>query len=474
MANKDDYFTSKEFKELLHRYEQAQRQHTNDYFEPDELTDIAEYYYEEENDHPKAVKILDDAIGTFPGAAMPLIFRGRIALLDEHDSCKAKAYAHKVDDKTNLDYIYLEAEILINNGLSDEADRYFHKQLDIIDEDDVPDYVLDVATIFTDYELSDKAQAWLALSDETDLADYKELEGRIAYGKGNYEKSEHIFQKLIDEDPYSNQLWNSLASTQLMRNQINEAITSSEFSIAINPNDDEAILNKANGLFSLGNYEEALKYYKRFTELCPEEEAGYIYQGNTLVSLNKIKEAEEQFRMAEMVAPPTSTNLSDIYIQLAYTLSEQGQTSHALAYCDKALNLPTAKKSHIYVIRGYILLDNNRIDDAQECFSKALQISGNASDIYLHIAMSVFDCGFTAIAYEMFKALIDTDSNDDGTVTAYLAYCCQQLGKHKEFLTTLKTAVATNPQTARRVLADLFPDTLDPSDYYEYAQTNGI
>lgn len=471
MANKGDYFDSQEFKELLQRYEDDQRHHTNSYFEPDELTDLSEYYYDEEGDRKRAVQILDEAIETFPGAAMPLIFRGRIAMLDEHDTKKARAYARQVDDTSVLDYHYLQAEILLTEGRVDEADSYLRHQLDLIDEDDRPDYVLDVATIYTDYAYFDKAQAWLRLSDEPDLADYKEVEGRIAYSKGNYDQSERIFQKLIDDDPYSTQLWNSLAGVQLMNNRINDAITSSEFSIAINPKDDEAILNKANGLFSLGNYEEALKYYKRFTELCPDEESGYMYQGNTLLNLGKTREAEEQFRMAEMVAPPTSTNLADIYQQIAYTLSAQGQTSNALAYIDKALAIPTSDKPHIHVLRGYILLEQNRVDDAQDCFAKALQMSGNDPKVYFHIGTSAFDCGYTSVAYDMFHALLETDYNDKQTIMPYLTYCCWLLGYDIEFLERLKSSVENDPVEARRVLGDIFPKHLEPEDYYEYAQS---
>lgn len=54
-----------------------------------------------------------------------------------------------------------------------------------------------------------------------------------------------------------------------MANNIQESITSSEFSIAINPDDEEAILNKANGLFFLGNVDEAMKYYKTVGYIAP-------------------------------------------------------------------------------------------------------------------------------------------------------------------------------------------------------------
>ena len=468
MANRDEYFDSEEFKEMLAKFEKAQRNVAYAGLEPDELTDVAEYYYGK-GDRKLSLQILNDAIEAFPGATMPLVFRGRTALIDEHDVEKAKEYARQIDDKLNLDYIYLEAEILITEDKVDAADIYLHDRMDYIDEDDVPDYVLDVATIFADYNYADLAQSWLSLSDETDLTDYKELEGRIAYGKGNYEKSERIFEKLIDEDPYSNQFWNSLASTQLMRNRINDSITSSEFSIAIDPNNDEAILNKANGLFSLGNYEEALKYYRRFTDLCPQDETGYVFQGTTLLNLNHPEEAEACFRKAESIAGPKSDCLPELYQEMAFALSMQGRANEALVYCDKAMALPENDKNEVRIMRGHILLDNNRVEDAQECFALALKASGHSPKIYLHIAVSIFDCGYTGIAYKMFKSLLEYPVYDGMEGFSYLAYCCNQMGKRKEFLENLKTACEVNPREAKLILGDLFPAALQPDGYYGYA-----
>ena len=75
-----------------------------------------------------------------------------------------------------------------------------------------------------------------------------------------------------------------------MSNRINDSITSSEYSIAINPNDEEALLNKANGLFSLGNFKEALKFYERFHQLCPDEGAATMFIGNCLLNIGKTEE----------------------------------------------------------------------------------------------------------------------------------------------------------------------------------------
>ena len=84
MDNKETYFNSKEFRKILQRYEQSIKMEQQEYFESEELTDIAEFYYKEGR-VGEAISVLDYAIRLHPGAAMPLVFRGRMALIDEND-----------------------------------------------------------------------------------------------------------------------------------------------------------------------------------------------------------------------------------------------------------------------------------------------------------------------------------------------------------------------------------------------------
>ena len=115
-----------------------------------------------------------------------------------------------------------------------------------------------------------------------------------------------------------------------MDEKINDSITSSEFAIAINPEDDEALLNKANGLFRLGRYEDALEYYRRFTKLCPEDQSGYVFQGNTLINLNKIYDAISAYRTAEQKANRNPSDLIEIYQELALAYSSVDEMDKAL------------------------------------------------------------------------------------------------------------------------------------------------
>lgn len=468
----DQYYDSKEFKEILRKYEDARKNGESIYLEPEELTDIAEYYHILGNVN-HAINVIDEAISMFPGAVSPLSFRARIALLKENNPQKADEYAELIEDKSDLEYFYIKAEIMLVENKKEEADDYLEEQYKDLDNEDQADFVIDVATLFADYEMMDKAQKWLMRSDETDAPDYQELQGRIALARGNYEESERIFNTLLDRDPYSSPYWNHLASTQLMRNNVRDSIQSSEFSIAINPNDEEAILNKANGLLSLGNYEEAYKYFKRYSELCPNEENGQLLQGIAALNLGQLSKGIKHLKKAEKMMKPYSPYRYEIYQELAFSLSRKGELEEALDYANKLYQLEgDFDKNEILVLRGHLFMENGQKKEAQECFSKAINESNGAPKVFLRIAISTYDNGYYQSAYHMLKTLREVTDADYNEGYSYMALCCQALGLLDEFLENVKTACEVNPQEARIVLGELFPSELEPQDYYQYLISN--
>ncbi len=467
MDNKEKYYKSREFRDLLERYELSLKDGRDEYFGSEELTDIAEYYYTNGKAR-EAIDVLNYAIGLHPGAVMPLVFRGRIALIDNKDIEEARYYVDMIDDSLDLDCLYLHAEIMIAEGRVDDADRFLTENMERIDEDDVPDYILDIATIFIDYNQPDKAAVWLERSDETDLADYREVKARIAFARGDYEQSERLFEQLLDEDPYSGRYWNSLATTQFMSNRINDAITSSEYSIAINPNDEEALLNKANGLFSLGNFADAMKYYERFHRLCPDEGAGTMFMGNCQLNMGNAREALPYYEEALQQLRKQQVSTAEVLQCLAFTYSQLDRTEDALRCIDEALAQPDTNGGEIRVVRGHILLEHGRVKEAISCFLEALRSTSFSHEIFFRIAMSVYDCGYPMIAYRMFKTYTETHNANGDEGIAYLASCCLHINKREEYLKNLKLACERNPIEARKILGVEFPEGMDPKDYYDY------
>lgn len=79
---------------------------------------------------------------------------------------------------------------------------------------------------------------------------------RTLFGLGKYKDSERLFNELLDKDPYSANYWNALAGVQYMKEDYSGALTSSEYAIAIDPNDANGLLSKANTLYAMGNHDE--------------------------------------------------------------------------------------------------------------------------------------------------------------------------------------------------------------------------
>ena len=472
MPIQDKFYESPEFKEKFQLYENAQASGTSVYLEPDDLTDIAEYYHILGN-IDACKNTVDYAIKMFPGATMPLVFRSRVALLMEHDVALAEEYAEMIDDKADLEYLYLKAEIMIVDDRAEEAETFLRDAYEELDDDeDKADFLIDVANLYADYELMEYAQQWLSLSEEYDSTDYKELQGRIAMGLGNYEESNRIYNELIDRNPYSFTYWNQLASSQLLHNEIMESIQSSEFALAINPDDEDATLNKANGLFNLGNFEEACKYYERFTKISPNSEVGEMFLGISLINLNRTEEGVEHLKKAESLADAFSEYLHDIYVELAYSLTALGKHEDAMEYIEKISQLDDCDPYETDVLKGNVHLQKGETAEAMKCFQHAVTASNGSPRVILRIGICIYDNGYYSLAYDVFHLLLDDASDEWKDGWSYLALCCMLLSRKDEFVYAVRKACQQNPVEAKMVLGEIFPENLSPDDYVNYLKEN--
>ena len=462
----EDYFLSNEFKGLLDKFTANEDDGAYAMLAPDELIDIAEYYYNG-GQRERALEIIDNTLAVYPGSAPPLLFKARIALLDDNDVDGAERYTEMIEDKSDLEYFYMKAEIMLAEGETELADQYLEERFDEIDEDDKDYFAIDTAAMFIDYDAVDTAEKWLGRSEDTDCAEYKEQAARIFVERGEYEKSKKLFNELIDEDPYSIHYWNALASSQFFNNNIEESIQSSEYSIAINPENAAALLNKANGLYNLGNFREALKYYERYNRQCPDDENGEMLIGFCHLLLDECGEAITHFEKAERLILPGSRNLVDSYKDWAFALCRLGRVDEGI---DVLARTDTLDCDHndITVYKGNLLIGCGRLHEAKECFMRALKESGYSPSVFMKIALTVFESGDSRLAYKMFRTLYDNypDCGDEGY--ACFAACCYDLGKDDEFLAALKKAVDKSPLELKMLLGKLFPEGMQPRDYYRY------
>ncbi|MBR2234431.1 MAG: tetratricopeptide repeat protein [Prevotella sp.] len=461
----DEYFDSEEFRELLTEYEESMNAGMPVFMDADELSDIADYYQQQER-YDDALTAVDMALERDPGAIGPLTYKIHEALwagnIDE-----AKGYLEQISDTDDPDYVYDKAEIMLAEEKPDEANQYLHDELKNVPADEYQDYVIDVANIFADYNYPEEAMQWMSRAKQEDSPEFKELKARTLFGLGKYQDSEKLWGELIDANPFSKHYWNALASTQFMSENYSASVESSEFAIAIDPDDPDGLLSKATALFRLNNYEEALKYFERYSEHVPDDEFGLMNQGTCLINLGRNDEAIAKLNEAIFVAPPDSEYLSDIYQELSFAYSEEGNDEKALQMLDKA-DEHDSDKVQTLVVRGHIMLASGQVRRAEGFFRKAVVQSDTPNETLLRIIVSIYDNHFLEAAYTLFRKFFQIIPDDFGQGYAYMALVCHDLKHYDEFLHYLKTACLLNPQECKTALGHLFPDDVEPKDYYDY------
>jgi tetratricopeptide (TPR) repeat protein len=418
----DEYFDSEEFRNTLESYEESVRSGHPLFLDADDLADIADYYHFTGIDQ-QADEVIEYALSLYPNATLPNVFKAREALaIGDYDS--AVEYIEQIENQDDPEYHYMQAELLIAKDQVEKADEYLREYFATVPPEEYQDFVYDIANIYFDYGLSDKAYEWLMRTKGDGSNDFKELMARILFGLGKYKDSERIFNELLDRDPYSKRYWNGLANAQFMNEDFSGSVTSSEYAIAIDPNDADSLLNKANALYRLGNFEEAIRYYDRFGELVQPDEFSLLHKGSSLVNLNRHDEAFSTLLQALKISPADSPFLPQIYQELAFCCSTLGRLDEALDYIERTRDLDC---DHIdmLVLKGHILLEHNHIHEAEEVFKNAMIRSEEDPLVILRILVSLYDNKYVKAAYEMFKKFFALIVNEDfNQGYSYMALCC--------------------------------------------------
>lgn len=466
----DNYYQSKKFAGLLKTYEEAIRDHQPLYMEADDLTDIADYY-QQRGEFQKAQEAVDYALSLFPNAVAPLAFKARVAALIHGDEKEAWSYLDRIADKTDLDYYYAVAEVMLANKRAQEANQYLEEKYPLIDDEDVEDYVLDVALLFCDYQQMDYAQQWLDRSHSTEEPDYQEVEARIAMDHGDLKESGKLFNRLLDRNPFNVSYWNYLATVQYLQNDPKASIESCDYSLAINPNDPNAQLYKANGLYMLGNYEDALRLYQQLFRKDAENETAEFNIALTLINLNRPQEALPHLEhLYKVRCFHNSEHFDAVCNQLVFINAYLKRYDESFQYLKAIENLPGADMNSIYIMRGHVYLLMEEPKQAVEWFSKALSDPQANFQVCLSITDAYYDAGFVEMAYNFLlphTALIPDEEIGNGWIL--LALCARELGKFEEYLNFLKKSCLYAPIPTRLMLHDYFPEGMDTKDYYQYA-----
>ena len=323
----DKFFNDPEFREMLKAYEEAASKGMPPFFDADDLIDIADYYRLTDQ-MDKAMEVAQNAIDLFPNATLPNVFMARNAL--QNDNLKeAEYYVSMIEAEDDPDYIYIKAELLIYQYKLEEAEQLLEAKFHELTNDDNGWFIKDVANLYLDYGEYERGYTWMMRYCDVKDDDYKELLGRALYGTWKLEECESIFTELADKYPFDKKYWKVLAEAQLSQNKFDEAINSSEYAIAIDPDDPVPHGIKASALMGKGNWEEAVKFFKTALSHAQYDCSGYIQLATCLINTNEFKEALEWLEKALKESGNAREYAGAIYHQMALCQGALGNNEEA-------------------------------------------------------------------------------------------------------------------------------------------------
>lgn len=269
------YFEQPEFKAVLARYEAMKINGEKSYFDPEQLTDIAEYYATR-NREQEAERVIDYALAIHPGSTDPLIFKARTYML-KGEIQTAYLITESIPDQKDREVTFLYAELLLNEGKLREAERLLIREL-LAKEYLHQEYVLtvqDIVELYLDYAYT--AEATCMVEKTLKKAGLEEWEPQTRlmvqklyvdslWNEGRLDEAVVEVNRILDEDPYDVDCWLNLGNIYNQKEDFNSAIDALDFALAIAPDCLDALFTKGHSYAILGNEEKALQTYRTCLE----------------------------------------------------------------------------------------------------------------------------------------------------------------------------------------------------------------
>ncbi len=462
------YFEDAEFKESLRRYESAMSMGRPVYMDADELTDIAEYYMVNGKEK-QANKAISIALSLHPHSVDPQIFIARQHMfhnrLDRaHEICDA------IEDQNDREVTFLRAELMIREDNVNTAQEFLLAAHDRLDSDKA-DFLYDSACVFLDYDLCDEALMFAAKLEEEhpDYSKTKPLLVDILLLKEDYEAAIPIINEILDSDPYDTECWLCLAEAQYSQGKLDEAMESAEFVLAIDADNRQALITKAQCLMETNAYDKAHETLQSYLAKYPEDSGALYHDAVCLSCLERFEQALVSIRKSLSHKSKDADDELRSYLQLAYIESKLNHINEALDALAKARCANADNVSYDFnLLRGEIYLENGLPEQAIIDFLIAVENSADKKATVFNICIAYIESGYFRDALTLINRYVEEFPEMELKCCPYMALCHFRLNDTAQFLKCLKKAADTSPEVTQFLFSKYFP-SVSVEEYYVYA-----
>ena len=464
------YFQEEEFKRNLSLYEQMLQSGQSVYLEADELTDIAEYYLVK-NESEKAMACINYALSLHPGSVDPLIFLARQKMF-EGDIQGAKNIRNSISDTNDREVIFLDAELMLREGKEEEAEAFMTQK----SKEEEEDLAL-IRRVFR-HEIPAVEECLNELytaewEEHVRTESLKKLKADILIAENHPEEAAALLNHLLDINPYNINAWHSLGEAYFLLEDYSKVLETTDFAMAIDEQDSQALLMKANSQLQLQNFEEAHSLFLKYIEKHNPNEVPYIFDGVCLMAMENYNEALGRLLKAEELSQGYSPEQQHIYANLSEVYSKMHQPQKAFEYIEKIKEINPDYETDLH--KGHVLMQNGRVAEAFGYYHSFIQSHKDPMEARILVGMSLLHNKAYDDAREYFLFVMEHDNKGHENypkVYACLAYCALMQNRYQEFLDNLKIACEKAPEDLEYSIGQYIPEEVEPKDFYHYVITH--
>ena len=431
------YFDSPEFRELLKRYEQAVRMGTTPYFGADEFTDIMSYYLSIDK-HEEATETLATAKRLHPAAPESVKMEIKLLLCkgEPENAMKLFPKIGYVDDDTKI----LQAEIL----LALKEFRYAHDiAIDIL-RNAKPGHenIYDALEILIDCGFAQEALIICekALKATPEMKSLHEVKAECLIELQHTSEAIEIYNRLLDEEPYSTLYWEQLGHVYYMIKRYGKAIECFEFENTINDEIEYARMMQAYCYYHVGDYKQAKEIFTEFGQKYPKSATPLFYialseyhegnHGTALELFNQVISKAPEGTIEIMLA-----RLNKAMIQDEDGLCERADEAVAMAIMMHPDNMKqlVLHGTHLYELRDK---ENLTFDDMN--ILEAKEWSQN-EEMY-HLGVHLVEHKHFKLAKRVMQYTREF-AKDTSDIDAYIAYILWNCGEKEKSRSAMENAI---------------------------------
>ncbi|MDR0420903.1 MAG: tetratricopeptide repeat protein [Prevotellaceae bacterium] len=359
-------------KNYIQQSKQLAKQYENNkhhYFELDEFIAISDYYMLNDN-YENALEVNSAAEIFYPSSFELKIIRVDMYIRNnELENAEKTIKTIEYDSNLISDISILKGEICIKRNQYESAEKLFDDAVKLSEDKEFTfDMICDFLMLTNQVQLA-KKYLELAQNTLTDVnPDLMYKLARCYEYDAEYQKSAEIYEKMIKNDPFDENIWNELGYTYMFLSEYEKAIKAFNFRLAINnENATEVLINKAECISILGRNDEAINIYNKI--LNTEKE-----NTEALFGIAKCYERKGIYDTAEKIyleIVSLNSDYKDAYFSIAGIYLKKNQFATAEQFMQKALD-------DNEIVPGFVLqmckiqFEQDKIEEAKQTIEKII------------------------------------------------------------------------------------------------------